>query len=113
MSIFEEENREGVEARYNKINETTPKIIKGEVNRCRDLFETFWGTENDPISREDAVALLEMLGQEAKPAFEFHGAWQQLLAMVIPNYEPLVPPYELEVNEDGTVSLKEDEIPTA
>jgi truncated hemoglobin YjbI len=120
MSIFDGVQKSEAQMRYESIMEKAPLLKQGEENRCLSAFTDFWGggdfieveiggimrrVPQNPISREVATELLELLGTNATAVFLHHQAWQTFIKSVNPSWVPLTPPYALTFAEDGSVTL--------
>lgn len=105
MSIFTPVLKTKIEVKKEAIIESSSKIIAGEKNRVKAVFDLMW---ND-LSRSEAQELMDSFGNEAYKIFQFHAAWQQLIKGVDDSYDPLYPPYEYTISEDGTVTISQNE----
>lgn len=96
------------------MNLTLPEIVDTKLNRilivnsnclsamrasCRNVFDLCW-TENPQ-------EVCDQLGTDAVKAFEAHGKLQELIYLMDPTWQPLLPPYEYVKNEDGTITIGE------
>lgn len=115
MSILHGLNKTKEQERYESILNKIPNIFQGERNRCKAMFSALWGNvtidENENIicqrSMEECQKILDLFGNEAYMLFAFHKKWQDFIAAIDPEYQYLVPPYNYEFNDDGTVTLIE------
>jgi len=104
MSIFEnnEEQESIIQKRYFSIKEKSIKILEGEKNRCKAMFDELW----NGLTLEQAQELLDLFGDNAISLFQMHGAWQQFIKQISPSYEILQPPFNFDI-VDGKVVLSE------
>jgi hypothetical protein len=109
MSILDGIQKTEAEKRFEQIMEATPKIVKGEKNRCVAMFNLLWGSESEPLPIETCQEIIDMFGNEAYQVFQIHQTWQEFIKTVDTEYVKLVSPYDVTVNADGTVTLSEKE----
>ena len=80
-----------------------PNVIDADKEACRVLFDTLW----EGLDMEHSQQILDALGDQATGLFMKHAAWQDLLETVGSSYVRLIPPYNVEFNPNGKISLKE------
>lgn len=91
------------------INELVDTIIQTNISGLNRLirnhernFKLIW---NHPEITPQEI--FDKFGESAIQLFQASAATQQYIQAVKPDYEPLVPPYNFEINEDGTVTVGE------
>jgi len=109
MSILDGLTKSIEQIRYEAILEKTPKIVQGEVGRCLSVFNDLWGSVGSPLPIEEVQAILDLFDKDAVQLFDIHSKWQTFIKSIDVDYETLIPPYAVTINEDGTVTLAEYE----
>lgn len=107
MGLFSGISKTEVQKRYEKISESAPIILSSEVARCKMMFDALWSG----LTMAQAQEVIDLFGTNAKELFLYHSAWQTFLKTVDSNYTWLTPPFNVTINEDGTVTLVEKMTP--
>jgi len=108
MSIYDEVALTQAEKDVMKIRETSARVLEGEKNRCKAAFENMWFNPETEGNMTRVQNLLNEIGYaDLLNAFQSHSAWQTFIATADPSYVPLVPPYNVTVGEDGSITLSE------
>ena len=82
------------------------KNIKENMQKdYKKAFELLWGTEDNRRSVKEVQAIVDAWGEYASAIFLASAKTQQFIASVDDEYEPLIPPYPLSYNEDGTIKV--------
>lgn len=64
------------------------------------VFNMFWHNK-----QHTPQEMCDLLGADAKKAFEAHSGLQQLIYLLDPTWAPLIPPLPYTANDDGTVVI--------
>lgn len=91
---------------YEKIQGQSSAMLEGEKRRVKAVFDAFWMNGSTWAAEEDVEELANLFGAEyLQKTFAWHYARQQGLKSADPQYDILVPPYEITVREDGYVCV--------
>lgn len=86
--------------------EAADKFLPSAKEVCRKSFDDFWTIDGVPMSREQVAERLEFLGPLAGKIFDSHYKTQLMISAVDPAWVWLTPPYEIDIANDGTATLK-------
>ena len=67
---------------------------------AKNVFEIMW---NNPTLTPQQIC--DQMGTNATLAFEAHSKLQELIYLIDPSWEPLVPPFEYTKNQNGTITI--------
>jgi hypothetical protein len=85
-----------------KIKQNNLELWKYIKDRHTAIFNMVWYD-----SQYSAKQIVDGFGTDGASLFQFSGDIQDLLYALDNTYEPLVPPKDYVVNEDGTVTVEE------
>lgn len=84
----------------NKLIQFNREMIENLIVNHTAAFNMVWHNPNCT-----AQEIFDMFGANAYKLFVSSGDMQALIKKIKPDYEPLVPPVEYVINQDGTVTV--------
>ena len=96
-----------VEAIVNSINHISSRTYKDLINIQRTGINIIWNN-----SKATAQEIIDGLGENALPAFQFHGALTDLLVTISESanidYTPALPTNAFTVDNQGNITVTDD-----
>ena len=87
-----------------KVSVTIKERMQADYKKAFDLL---WGSEGNYRSPQEVQGIIDVWGTNATGIFQASYLTQQFIASIDDEYVPLVPPYELTYNPDGSITVNE------